>query len=80
MKATDRRGDDAKAISRIAKQHFGNYKKMFAAHGWELEDARKCMLQAGSRIKERYGSVAEFEKHFDNKAKTLRPLHLDDRK
>ena len=81
MNTTYERGGDAKAIARIAEEHFGgSYKTMFEAHGWEVKDGRQCMLQAGSRIKDRYDSVAKFEAHFDSKAKTPRPLQQDDRK
>ena len=59
-------GGDAKAISRIAKEHFsGSYKTMFQEHGWVLEDGQQYMHQASSRIKGHYGSIAAFEEHFD---------------
>ncbi|WP_192966884.1 hypothetical protein [Phycobacter azelaicus] len=68
MGATYEPGGDAKAISRIAKTHFGgSYKIMFEAHGWELEDGQQYMHQASSRIKDTYGSIAAFEAHFDSK-------------
>lgn len=66
MKAAYEPGGDAKAISRIAKEHFGgSYKTMFQAHGWILEDGQQYMHQASSRIKEQYGSIALFESHFE---------------
>ena len=59
-------GGDAKAISRIAKDHFsGSYKTMFEAHGWVLEDGQQYMHQASTRIKNTYGSIAVFEAYFD---------------
>jgi hypothetical protein len=61
-------GGDAKAISRIAKTHFGgSYKAMFEAHGWVLEEGQQYMHQASSRIKDQFGSIAAFEAHFDGK-------------
>ena len=66
MKSNYKPGDDAKAISRIARQHFErSYRKMFEAHGWRLEDGQQYMHQASSRIRDQYGSIAAFEKHFD---------------
>lgn len=71
MKTTYEPGGDAKAIPRIAREHFeGSYRKMFDAHGWGLEDGQQYMHQAPSRIRDQYGSIAAFEKHFDAKGDT----------
>ena len=61
-------GGDAKAISRIAQEHFGSsYKTMFEAHDWILKEGQQYMHQASARIKDTYGSIAAFEAHFDRK-------------
>ena len=61
-------GGDAKAISRVAKEHFdGSYQKMFAHHNWNLEAGQQYMHQAAPRIVETFGSIHAFEAHFDGK-------------
>ncbi|MBC6429044.1 MAG: hypothetical protein GDA55_07465 [Cellvibrionales bacterium] len=58
-------GGDAKAISKVAKNHFGgSYKTMFERHGWVLNEGQQHMHQAQSQIKETYGSIREFEIYF----------------
>jgi hypothetical protein len=58
-------GGDQKAISRVAKAHFGgSHKAMFEHHGWVLEPGQQYMHQAAPRIVATYGSVRAFESHF----------------
>lgn len=61
---TYRAGGDAKAISAIAKAHFGgDYIKMFEHHGWS-ERGSDMMRKVQNRVVEAYGSVRAFETHF----------------
>ena len=61
-------GGDAKAISNVAKAHFGgSYKAMFEHHNWPLEEGQQYMHQAAPRIVETYGSIKAFEAHFMGK-------------
>lgn len=57
-------GGDQAAIARIAGQVFGNYEALFSAHGWPWPGTQ-AMNQAATRIKERYGSIAAFERQYD---------------
>ena len=52
-------GGDAKAISRIANEHFGGYSEMFEAHDWP-ERGSDMMRKVQSRVKEQYGSISAF--------------------
>ena len=57
-------GGDARAISEIAKAHFGgDYPKMFDHHGWP-ERGADMMRKVQTRVVETYGSVRAFEAHF----------------
>tara|TARA_R110002049_G_scaffold259498_1_gene435358 strand:- start:26641 stop:27807 length:1167 start_codon:yes stop_codon:yes gene_type:complete len=53
-------GWDAKAIARIAKEHYGSLGEMFKAHGWP-ERGQRLMPAQQRRIAEHYGSVKGFE-------------------
>lgn len=56
-------GGDAKAISRIATQHFGGFREMFVSNGWP-ERGSDMMRKVQARVKERYGSISEFERQY----------------
>jgi hypothetical protein len=60
-------GGDAKVISAIAKDHFGDYAAMFTHHGWP-ERGADMMRKVQTRVVETYGSVRAFEDRFSNKA------------
>ncbi len=53
-------GEDAKAISRVAKDFYGDFRQMFDAHGWDAP-GEKMMTTAPALIVERYGSIRAFE-------------------
>tara|TARA_R110000868_G_scaffold63841_5_gene192212 strand:+ start:2360 stop:2578 length:219 start_codon:yes stop_codon:yes gene_type:complete len=65
-KAPYKPGGDAKAIARIAKDHFENFTRMFEHHGWP-ERGQEMMPKVQTRVVETYGSVKAFEEHFDRK-------------
>jgi hypothetical protein len=52
-------GGDAQAISRIAKSHYGGFKQMFDAYGWDVP-GNKLMTSAPRLIVEQYGSIEKF--------------------
>ncbi len=52
-------GWDAEAISRIAKERFGDYRKMFEHHGWP-ERGSAMMPHASKRIVDHYGTIQNF--------------------
>ena len=52
-------GWDSRAIAETAKQKYGNFTKLFEAHNWP-ERGRDMMPKVQSRVKQTYGSVAEF--------------------
>jgi hypothetical protein len=56
-------GGDAKAIARVAKTEFGDFKAMFEHHGWP-ERGSDMMRKVQTRVVETYGSVHAFEAHF----------------
>lgn len=56
-------GWDAKAISRIARQHFGGLKEMFEFHGWP-ERGTKMMPAQQKRVADHYGTIEEFIRRF----------------
>lgn len=56
-------GGDAKAISMIAKKHFGDFTKMFEYHDWP-ERGSDMMRKVQTRVVETYGSVCNFENKF----------------
>ncbi len=58
--ANYRQGDDAKVISRIAKDVYGGYRPMFEAHGW-AGAGEELMIFAPPLIVRDYGSVRAFE-------------------
>lgn len=60
-------GGDAKAIAQIAKDHFGDFTKIFEHHGWP-ERGADMMRKVQTRVAETYGSVLAFEAHFKAKA------------
>lgn len=53
-------GEDAKAVSRIAKDCYGGFRQMFGAHGWDAP-GDKLMTTAPKLIVEQYGSIRAFE-------------------
>ena len=53
-------GWDAKAIKRVAEDHYGGYARMFEVHGWQVPGSR-LMIDAPRLIVERYGSIEAFE-------------------
>lgn len=53
-------GGDAKAISRIARDHYGGYRQMFDHFGWDAP-GNKLMTSAPRLIAEKYGSIRHFE-------------------
>ncbi len=55
-------GWDSKAIAETAKQKYGNFTKLFEAHNWP-ERGRDMMPRVQSRVKQTYGSVAEFVRY-----------------
>ncbi|MBY8338401.1 hypothetical protein KYN89_15235 [Alteriqipengyuania sp. NZ-12B] len=52
-------GGDAKAIARIATDHYGGYEAMFVKNDWP-ERGSDMMRKVQTRVKETYGSVAAF--------------------
>ncbi len=52
-------GWDAQAISEIASRHYGGFAQMFEKHGWP-ERGSDMMRKVQTRVKEEYGSIAEF--------------------
>lgn len=56
-------GGDAKAISFVARTHFGGFREMFVHHGWP-ERGSDMMRKVQSRVKETYGSIKDFEKFY----------------
>lgn len=59
-------GGDAKAISRIARERYGDFERMFEHHDW-AERGSDMMRKVQTRVKESYGSVAAFvEAHEDS--------------
>lgn len=64
---TDRsQGWDAKAIHRIAKDHFKGLEKMFEHHGWD-ERSKDMMPNVQRRVKETYGSIHAFVQKYEPK-------------
>jgi len=59
-----RSGWDAKAISRIAKEHYGGTAEMFVAHGW-TERGSNMMIAQQRLVAEHYGSIEDFVNHHD---------------
>ncbi|SFR58847.1 hypothetical protein [Litoreibacter janthinus] len=57
-------GWDAKAISRIAKEHFGGWTQMFESHGWP-ERGAKMMPSVQRRVAETYGSILAFTEKYE---------------
>lgn len=53
-------GEDAKVISRVAKEFYGGFRQMFDDHGWDAP-GEKLMTTAPALIVERYGSIRAFE-------------------
>ncbi|MEC9346263.1 MAG: hypothetical protein VYB54_08545 [Pseudomonadota bacterium] len=53
-------GWDAQAIARIAREHYGDFTRLFEAHGWP-ERGADMMRKVQTRVKETYGSVKAFE-------------------
>ena len=53
-------GGDARAISRVAKEAYGGFRQMFAAHGWRAA-GDKLMISAPALIVEHYGTIRAFE-------------------
>ena len=56
-------GGDAKAISDVARMHFGGFEAMFQHHGWP-ERGAEMMRKVQTRVAKTYGSVKAFEEHF----------------
>jgi hypothetical protein len=57
-------GGDARAISEVAKRHFGgSYRAMFEHHGWP-ERGQDMMRKVQLRVAETYGSISTFEQRF----------------
>lgn len=61
-------GGDAKAISRIATERYGGYLAMFEKHEWP-ERGSDMMRKVQTRVKEQYGSVANFVEHHEKAAR-----------
>ena len=55
-------GWDSRAIAETAKKKYGNFTRLFEAHNWP-ERGRDMMPKVQSRVKQTYGSVAEFVRH-----------------
>lgn len=60
-------GEDAKTIKRIAETHYGGYRGMFDAHGWDVPGQR-MMTSAASLIVKEYGNIHAFEAAHEAKA------------
>ena len=52
-------GWDAKAIHKIAKEHYGGLSEMFEKHHWP-ETGSDMMRQVQKRVKDVYGTVEQF--------------------
>jgi len=59
-------GWDAKAIHKIAKEHYGGLLEMFQKHHWP-ETGSDMMRQVQKRVKEFYGNVGIFIKIHETK-------------
>lgn len=59
-------GWDAKEISRIARQHYGDFTGLFEKHEWP-ERGSDMMRKVQARVKEHYGSIAAFVAQHGNK-------------
>lgn len=58
-------GGDAKAISRVATNHYGSFEAMFEHHDWP-ERGADMMRKVQTRVKEAYGSIANFAEQHEN--------------
>lgn len=58
-------GGDAKAITRIAQTRYGSFQLMFEKHGWP-ERGSDMMRKVQTRVKDTYGSVADFVARHEN--------------
>lgn len=69
MKGVARKpGWGAKAISKVAKNRFHGYTRMFEYHGWP-ERGSDMMRKVQVRVASTYGSVKAFEEHFANECR-----------
>lgn len=53
-------GWDAQRIAEIAQREYGDFTRMFEAHGWP-ERGKEMLRKVQTRVKETYGSVKAFE-------------------
>lgn len=56
-------GWDAKVISLVASEVFGDFERMFVVHGWP-ERGEAMMRKVQTRVAESYGSVQKFAETF----------------